>query len=116
MNNYYIKAIILNGCPYSNNAVKLLKTHKIQSNIEYINTNEKEIYKNNNIKTFPQIYLKKYGSKGNLLLGGFNDLNNFIKKFKNTKYNENDIQDSITDTKLSRKAIERLIELINFIK
>ena len=88
MEKYYLKAIILQGCPYSNNAVKLLKEHKIISDIEYITYNNKELYKTDKIQTFPQIYLKKYNSKGNLLLGGYNDLNNFISTFKNTTYTQ----------------------------
>jgi glutaredoxin len=116
MNNYYIKAIILKNCPHSIKAVNLLQSHKIESNIEYIDSIEKEMYKNNNINTFPQIYLKKYNSKGNLLLGGFDNLNDFIKTFKNTNYNENDITNFMKKTNWSIKATNRLIELINFTK
>lgn len=112
MSKYYIKAIILNGCPYSKNAEALLKSNSIPSDINYINHNEKNTFKSDLISTFPQLYLKKYNKNGNLLLGGFNDLDNFIKIFKG-KYNEIDINNFIFKSKWSRKATLRLIELIN---
>lgn len=114
MSNYYIKAILLKGCPYSKNAELLLKKHNVLSDISYINHDEKHKFKTDLINTFPQIYLKKYNSKGNLLLGGFNELNNYINTFKlPNKYNESDINNFIYKSKWSKKATLRLIELIN---
>lgn len=112
MSKYYIKAIILNGCPYSKNAEVLLKSNSIPSDINYINHSEKNTFKSDLISTFPQLYLKKYNKNGNLLLGGFNDLDNFIKTFRG-KYNEVDINNFISKSKWSKKATLRLIELIN---
>ena len=110
--NYYFHLISLNDCPYSKNAEILLKNtnHKLTN----INYNEKDKWINKKIKTFPQIYLKKESSNGNLLLGGFDDINtinnilnkkdiNFIDKIENiSKLYKN----------ISRKTILRIIELL----
>jgi len=113
MSNYYLKAILLKNCYYSINAEKLLKKYNINSELLYIDHFEKNLYKSKIINTFPQIYLKKYNSKGSLLLGCYEDLNNFINKFKGITYNEEDINDFINKMKWSKKATLRLIQLIN---
>lgn len=113
MSNYYIKAIILKGCPYSHKAEEMLKNNNIKSDFNYINYSDKNKYKSNLITTFPQIYLKKNNKNGNLLLGGYSDLNNFIETFKNKNYNEEAINNFMHNSKWSKKATLRLIELIN---
>ena len=113
MSNYYIKAIILQGCSYSNKAEKMLKDNNIKSDFNYINYIDKNKYKLNLINTFPQIYLNRNNKNGNLLLGGYTDLNNFIETFKNKKYNKEDINNFMYNSKWSKKATLRLIELIN---
>ena len=110
--NYYFQIISLNGCPYSRNAEILLKNtdHKLTN----INYSEKDKWINKNIKTFPQIYLKKESSNGNLLIGGFDDINsinniihkkdkNFIDKIENI---------SKLYPNIGRKTILRIIELL----
>lgn len=68
MSNYYFNAIILENCPFSNNALALLKEYKkITTKITNINSQNKENYKSDQISTFPQIYLKKKNSTGSLL-------------------------------------------------
>lgn len=113
MNYYYIKTILLENCPYSIMAIKLLKLNNIKHIIFYVNNNNKNNYITDNIKTFPQFYLKNKNKKGNLLLGGYEDLNNFILTFKNKNYNINNINNFIENKKWSMKATLRLIELIN---
>jgi hypothetical protein len=113
MEKYYLKAIILQGCPYSNNAVKLLKEHKIISDIEYITYNNKELYKTDKIQTFPQIYLKKYNSNQHLLLGGHDDLSNFISTFLSQKLTAINLDTFNRKYNWSKKATLRLIQLIN---
>ena len=113
MSEYYIKAIILNTCTYSMQAKLLLEKHNINTEFHYINYNEKDKYKTEFINTFPQIYLNKNNNKGNLLLGGYTDLYNFIQKFKNTKLEKENINEFIKTYKWSKKATLRLIELIN---
>ena len=109
---YYLDVISLEGCPYSMNTEKIMEKNNIRNNLVKVNRSEKESYKNENIRTFPQIYLKKYNSSGSVLLGGNNDLEEIIslrgnnlevqKKHLEKKYN-----------KISKKIILRIIELIN---
>ena len=113
MNNYYIKIILLENCPYSIMAIKLLKLNNIKHTIFYVKSDNKTNYITDKIKTFPQIYLKNINKKGNLLLGGYSDLNNFILTFKNKNYDINNINNFIENNKWSMKATLRLIELIN---
>jgi hypothetical protein len=114
MSKYYIYAIILNDCGYSTAAKDMLdKFTNIKKKYVFINYNEAEKYTNNLIKTFPQIYLKKENNSSSLLLGGYTDLEQFVNTFHNN-YNENDINIFKKKNPLwSKKAILRLIELIN---
>ena len=84
-----------------------------------INYDEKEKFKTDYINTYPQIYLMKKNSNGNLLLGGYNELNNFINIFKDYKNKNKDIfykekNNFINNnTNWSNKATLRLIQLIS---
>jgi glutaredoxin len=113
MNNYYIKAIMLENCPYSVDADKILKTNNLQHETVWINNMNKETYITDMIQTFPQIYLKKYNSNQHLLLGGRDDLALFMSTFYLQKINETDIQNFMQKYKWSKKATLRLIQLIN---
>lgn len=113
MSNYYIKAILLENCPYSINAEQLLKIHSIPCKITWVNQNNKQVYKTDSINTFPQIYLNKINSPGNLLLGGHDDLASFITTFKAQKLNDKNINDFMTKYSWSKKATLRFIQLIN---
>ena len=113
MSGYFVKAILLDGCPYSQSAHQLLKIHNIPSKIITVNQDNKAIYKTENINTFPQIYLNKYNSKGSLLLGGNDELSDFITNFKGHKYSEENVEKYMRKHNWSKKAILRLIQLIN---
>lgn len=114
MNNYYIKVVLLDNCPYSIKLEHLIEQNKIiNKKIIRVDYSNKNLYKSNLINTFPQVYLNKYNSNGNLLLGGYEDFNNFIKIFKNKELNSNEINNFIKNKKWSRKATLRLIQLIN---
>ena len=113
MSDYYIKTILLDGCTYSIAANDLLKTHNIKSIIINVNTSNKNEYKTVLISTFPQIYLCKNNNKGTQLLGGYDDLFYVISEFKGKKLNEDKIQQTMKKYKWSKKAILRLIQLIN---
>ena len=112
--NYYFQSILLEGCYYSKLAAELLDKHKIKNKAKVVNSENKEKFKLDNHKTFPQIFLKREGSNESLFLGGYTDLEHFIKTFKNKEYNDENI---INFTKKynwwSKKAILRSIELIN---
>lgn len=110
---YYIKAIVLENCPYSIAASELLTKLKIPNEILNINYDNKNKYKNENIDTFPQIYLVKKNSNGHLLLGGYDDLNNFIENYKSQKISDKNIELFMNKYKWSKKATLRLIQLIN---
>lgn len=113
MNNYYLQTVILENCPYGNATLRLLEEHNINKQIITVTQDNKENYKTDNIQTFPQIYLKKNNSKGSLLLGGYDDLVSFINKFKLQAYSKKNVDEFINKSKWSRKAILRLIELLN---
>jgi hypothetical protein len=115
MSQYFIKAIILDQCSYSINAMRLLKEHNIPNEIIMVTYDNKDNYVSDKIDTFPQIYMKKYNMKGDLLLGGFDDLNYFISIFKGTKLTDENLNNFLNKYKWSRKATLRLIQLINHI-
>ena len=111
---YKIKIIVLENCNYSKKALQLLKDNNINHDSIYIDNINKDKYKTNNISTYPQIYLTKQNSIGNLLLGGYNELENVIKLFKNTNnLHENKQIFMNKNINWSNKATLRLIELIN---
>ncbi len=113
---YYFNAILLDECPYSINAKRLLEQYNINHKIIIVTQHNKEKYKNDKIKTFPQIYLKKENSVGNVLIGGYDELNSLINLSNNKKFN-NDIVNSIMNKyKISKKTSLRLYQLINNIK
>ena len=114
MSNYYIFAVLLQGCSYSNKALELLKNNKIKHQVEIVTFENKEKFKIENYSTYPQIFFKKEASIDTLFLGGCNDLENFINTFKNNEYNDNNI--NIFNNKYnwwSKKAILRFIQLVN---
>lgn len=75
---YYLLINSLIGCPYSIELENIIKKHKIQTEINKIFPEEKHLYKNNNISTFPQVFFKKYNSKGSILLGGNSDFKQIL--------------------------------------
>lgn len=113
MDKYIIKIILLKGCYYSNLAKQLLLNNNLPCKIIEVDYENKNLYKTDKIQTYPQIYLIKKNSIGNLLLGGCNDLEFIIKTFKNVEYNINNVNNFIEKYKWSKKATLRLIELIN---
>jgi glutaredoxin len=75
MNNYYLYSVVLENCPYSEAASKLLNRHSnISKEIISVNKDNKENYKTYQINTFPQIYFKKKYKSGSLLIGGYEEL------------------------------------------
>ncbi len=113
MSNYYIKAILLENCPYSIAAHELLKIHNIPSEVVWVNNEEKHKYKTDIINTFPQLYLQKRKNIGSVLVGGYDNLNYFINTFKNNKLNDTLINKFMEENKWSKKAVLRFIQLIN---
>lgn len=114
---YYLKAILLENCFYSNNARNLLEKYNFEKDIVDVSQDEKSKWKTFELKTFPQIFLKKYNSKNNLYIGGFDDLSYIESQIKSVnKNNFSKIKENIMNkyTKLSEKSVLRLMEL--FIK
>jgi len=111
---YYIHAVLLEDCIYSNKAFELLQLNGIRNQIQRVNYINKNKYKLPNYNTFPQIFLKKEGSNDSLFLGGTSDLNDIINIFKYNKYNDESIDKfQMKYNWWSKKAILRLIQLIN---
>lgn len=107
---YYLEINSLEGCPYSQEVNALVKSHNINANINRISYNEKHLYKNNIISTFPQVYLKKYNSAGSVLLGGNSDFKEILSMNNKTL----DLQLKLLSNKyknISKKTQLRIIEL-----
>jgi glutaredoxin len=87
---------VLETCPYCNGALKLLQDNKIKyKSIIVENTEEAKNYykKQNNMSTFPQIFMQI--NKDNYMkLGGYDNLNETIGMCKSIK-NSNVSLDSI---------------------
>ena len=115
MNNYYIHSVILQNCPYSTAAHKLLKKHSENKTIiTLVNDNNKENYKTSEIDTFPQNYLKRYNKNGSLLIGGYTELKELFNLFYKKKYSDNKIKNFLSNNnKWSKKSLLRMIDLIN---
>lgn len=111
---YYLFVVTLENCPYSIAALELLNNFKIKYKNLQVSSNEKDKYKTDEIKTFPQIYLKKNISNDTLLLGGYSNLKEFVDTFINKKYNEKNVEEFTKKYKYwNKKSILRLIEIIN---
>lgn len=114
---YYLKVILLENCPFCKKTKDILDKYKFKKNIVNVTNNDKEKWKSDQIKTFPQIYLMRQGKKNHLLLGGFSDLN-FIHNeiLKLDDKNLTKIKNNITSkyNHISNKSSLRIIEL--FIK
>jgi glutaredoxin len=113
-NDYYIYAVILKNCPYSSAAYELLNSFKnIKKEFTFIRREEMDSYRTEDISTFPQIYLKRENSKGNKLIGGYDDLKRIKDTFYN-KMNEKDLKSYLSNNNSwNKKTLLRLIELIN---
>jgi glutaredoxin len=113
-NDYYLHLVILKDCPYGKAAHELLNSYKnIKKEFTYIERNDIEKYKTDLIKTYPQIYLKRYNTNGTQLIGGYSDIKKIIDTF-NKKYDKETMNNYLNENKnISRKSMLRLIELLN---
>jgi len=116
MSNYYINAILLIGCPYSDRAQVLLGDNHFKKEITRISFQDKDKFKMENYNTYPQIFLKKENKMESLFIGGCDELESCIEIIKNP--NNRDINGDIKiilnkyNIKWSKKARLRLIQLI----
>ena len=114
---YYLKIISLEGCPYSEAAEKLVSSNKIDSEIIKVTQNEKKKFKTNEIQTFPQIYLKKKHSNGDVLIGGYSKLKEYFDKImeepSNSKFDSLKLKILNDNKNLSEKSALRMIELLS---
>jgi len=83
---YYLYIILRQDCPYSQNLVKILKTNKIDFESITVSIQEKEKYKTDLIKTFPQVYLKSLSSNDSILIGGHDIVKDLIEYIDNDKF------------------------------
>jgi len=117
MTDYYLYSIVLENCPYSNAARKMLESHSnsnINKHIKTVNSTNKDDYKTSEIHTFPQIYLKRNGHNGSLLIGGYTDLQEIFNLFHKKKYSSETVNKFIEkNKKWSKKSLLRFISLIN---
>lgn len=120
MSDYYLYAVILKNCPYSSAGYELINSFKyIKKDFSIIESHEKDNYKTESIKTFPQIYLKRYNTKGTQLIGGYTEFKSIIDTFYNstTKNIKNTVSDFLKkNSSWNKKSFLRLIELLHNIK
>jgi glutaredoxin 3 len=82
-----IKLYVLEGCPYCNKALDILKKNKIKhKKIVVENTEEAKKYykKKNKMDTFPQIFLD-ISETNSIKIGGCSDLENLMDLLGNIK-------------------------------
>lgn len=80
-----IEIYVLEGCPYCNHALNILKNNKIKHISTIVPYNKKDEYKKkHSMETFPQIFIKNAGKKKQKI-GGSSDLDNYINLINNIK-------------------------------
>lgn len=93
---------VLEGCPYCNNSLKLLKDNKIKHKVIVVDPKDKEKYKKiNKMNTFPQIFISA-GKDTYLKIGGNDD---FVETL--------DIVKKIMKSNVSLDAVYYLYRLMN---
>lgn len=110
-------ANILEGCPYSENAEKLLNKYNARYTkvpVNYFNKSDKKF---NIMKTFPQIYLESK-NKQKYLMGGYDELNNFYKNYESIdKKHPLKLLDSLSHVSNRKSILLKLaLNLINGLK
>ena len=110
---YFIQIIYLKNCPHSYNALQLLINNNIPFTKITVTNNDKHIYKNDIINTFPQIYLKKKNHNDSLLIGGFDNIYTIINNYKNNINNIDNFIENINVFKFSKKVSLRIFQLLN---
>lgn len=110
--NYYLQINSLVGCPYSIEVEKLVEKNNINNEINKITNDQKYLFKNDIINTFPQVFLKKYNSNGSILLGGNSDFKEILNlKSKNIDEQLNFLSNKFPN--LNKKTQLRIIQLFN---
>lgn len=107
-------ANILEGCPYSENAEKLLNKYNANYIKVPVNYNNKYENKFKIMNTFPQIYLESK-NKQKHIVGGYDELNNFYKNYENVdKRYPLKLLDSLNHVSDKKSILLRLaLKLIN---
>jgi glutaredoxin len=106
---YSLKALVLEGCPYSKQLKDLLKEYNIKTEYINISWNDKDKYKTKEISTFPQVYMIDNNSKS-ILIGGYSDVKNIIDIIKNNNYDN--VKKKLSKYQsLPNKTFLRLIEI-----
>lgn len=110
-------ANILEGCPYSENAEKLLNKYNANYTKVPVNYFNKSNEKFKIMKTFPQIYLESKNGKKHVM-GGFNELDNFYKRYEETDRKQPlKILDSLSYISNKKSILLKLaLNLLNGIK
>lgn len=105
----------LNGCGYSKSSVEILKNKSVDANIYNIGWQQKEeIKRQNNMSTFPQIFLEHNNQK--YKIGGDSNLKNVISIIDNAKKTGkfNEMVDEINSLVEGDRRIA--LEVINHLK
>ena len=113
---YCLKIILLKNCFYSDKIKKILIEdifNKIKITYIEITDDNKNKYKTNEIKTFPQVYMIRDNMEGKLLIGGCDDMIKVINIIQGKQLNKIKIHLASIYPSWSEKAILRLIELFN---
>lgn len=107
---YSLKVYILKNCYYCNQTKNLLKNNNIKAKIITVKEDKKDKYKNEDINTFPMIYLVKKNRK--ILVGGYDKLTLIINKISNKSLTKqiNYVKKELPNWK--KKDILRLLSIL----
>ncbi len=112
---YSLKIIILKDCFYSDKLIKIInKKHLNNIVTEYITVTFDNInkYKTDEIHTYPQVYMVRENKEGQLLVGGYDIMNQIINIINTYNYDTINTKLSTILPTWSDKAKLRLIQLI----
>ncbi len=106
-----LKAIILEGCPWSKALDELLKIKKIKSKIIKVNDKTKHKYKTDIIDTFPQLY---FIDNAEYLIGGYTETKRLLDIINEHKENIDTIKNKTKEflPEFTDKMILKLLILL----
>lgn len=78
---------VINGCPYCENAINLVKDNKLSADITVVKPEEKHHYKlKHELSTFPHVFYKNNkNSRTMKLIGGSTDFKHLINSLHTIK-------------------------------
>ena len=110
---YYIHIVGLENCRYSNSAKELVESYGIENKYNEVSYHNKDKFKSAHHSTFPIIYMKRSLHMGQVLIGGYSELNILFNKFYSKPYDSVEVKNVMEKYKMSKRLVLRFIQLIN---